>query len=118
MTGIRYIPIQYINDSGIHVLSMTLLTGVSSINLYEDDIMNIIDAIKSGKPFRRPGVPTINVSNALISHNFYKQDLLADNWEIEEEKITITKKELDSACNQVLDYYDFELLAKYLGFKE
>lgn len=65
--------------------------------------MNIIEAIKSGKKFRRPGHAHwfyIGKNQDYIEYqtdygnrryNVTLNDIFADNWEIEEEKIEITK---------------------------
>ncbi len=69
--------------------------------------MNIIAAIKSGKRFRRPGFPTelwysypgswkVMTRSDEETYNPDKDDILADDWIIEEEKIEITKEQFDS----------------------
>ena len=86
--------------------------------------MNIIDAIKSGKRFRRQGntswysrmaaeYQTINIS--AIS----REDFLADDWEVESEPVTITREQFDAAWDNALlmigTRLDRDALAKELG---
>lgn len=67
--------------------------------------MNIIDAVKSGNPFRRKSKiihasawdctsPNLNLSPA---------DILADDWEVKEKKIEVTESQLDGILYNVLD---------------
>jgi len=82
--------------------------------------MNIIDAIKSGKKFRRPVFPAgrwyeyagkeviltvtspeLTISTGHFSYLPDKIDILADDWEIEEEKVTISISKLDEAFVRV-----------------
>lgn len=56
--------------------------------------LNIIEAVKSGRKFRRPGGAWLaDYSSITIS----KESILADDWEIEERKIEITESELNEA---------------------
>lgn len=67
--------------------------------------MNIIEAIKSGKNIRRkvdacfrsPKVWEVKVHAGIITYHFDKEDLLADDWEVEEEKIPITLSDVADA---------------------
>lgn len=52
--------------------------------------MNLIEAIKSGKPFRRPG-------RDWTPRLFSPADVLADDWEIQEPTVTITRAQLNQA---------------------
>lgn len=56
--------------------------------------MNLIDAIKSGRPYRRPGWSMWRLSlhkmNRVENYGERLEDLLADDWEIEEPTVTIT----------------------------
>lgn len=60
--------------------------------------LSIIDALKSGKNFRRKlhnwGMLT---NNACVEYTLDKEDILATDWEIEERKIEITESEFDEA---------------------
>ena len=53
--------------------------------------MNIIEAVKSGKKFRRPGLPFKEYKN------FAREDILADDWEIEEKKVEVTRSDFTKA---------------------
>lgn len=56
--------------------------------------MSIIDAVKSGKKFKRPDWRTwYDDSHSVI----LIEDILAIDWEIEESKIEITESEFDEA---------------------
>lgn len=73
--------------------------------------MNIIEAVKSGKRFRRKSVPYVWHSEDKFyclpglqatglwstEHTLSKEDLTADDWEIEEKKVEITKSQLTDA---------------------
>ena len=105
--------------------------------------MNIIEAIKSGKSFKRTG------EDEYIHVGFFKrqgsgdiieiqeEDLFADDWEIEEEKIELTKSQfiqawvesakeagIESRCigvsiNEIISRADVcGKMCKKLGFKE
>ena len=61
--------------------------------------MNIIEAITSGKPFKRKYWPKFYPPGYLKNDNLYqihKDDLLADDWEIAKE-IKITREQFDQA---------------------
>lgn len=65
--------------------------------------MNIIDAIKSGKFFSRLSNPGksylfIDYENDLIE--FSAAELLADDWEIESQPVTITREQFDAAWDR------------------
>jgi hypothetical protein len=78
--------------------------------------MNIIEAVKSGRPIRRKGVwkDWISVIDQKHSNGGYffawhgdpngylctDQDILADDWEIQEEKVTITRGEFEKAVDE------------------
>lgn len=104
--------------------------------------MNIIDAIKSGKPFRRKSWThedffivdgddlryLLTGDRTVLAH---VSGILADDWEIQEKTITITESQFDEAAEEVLNIIqgDFKtflnpqfrdtvkvLLKKRLGF--
>lgn len=87
--------------------------------------MNIIEAIKSGKRFKRPSYQDWRTYHGADRYFYFKEsDLLANDWIIEEEKIPISKDELEYAYNQA-QYYNsnfspshFQRICKLLGFKE
>ena len=88
--------------------------------------MNLIDAIKSGRPFRRKGVDTWILTTADLEHEFTwksvgtmfmentpdprpvkylelsMKDLLANDWEIQEQSITITRNDFLNAFSAAL----------------
>lgn len=57
--------------------------------------MTIIEAIKSGRPFRRPLQTNYTLMDQWEWYSFRQEDLLADDWEVEEPKITVTLSEKD-----------------------
>ena len=70
--------------------------------------MNIIDAIKSGRRFKRKedtswyssmsdNYPIINIS-AISRENF-----LADDWEVESPSVTITREQFNAAWDSAID---------------
>jgi hypothetical protein len=90
--------------------------------------MNIIEAIKSGKRFRRKGnlkwVHPFDCNEG--AYCFSVNGLIAEDWEVEEKKVTITAEQLETAFNAALrpeiltgSFYNIlEELKKELGFKE
>lgn len=89
--------------------------------------MDIISAIKSGKPFKRPvhkywysddsGTLKIIVSdNKMDTAYFYTIDLKSDDWEIQEKTITITESQLIDACRKYDVYTQYSKFKKELGF--
>ena len=64
--------------------------------------MNIIDAIKSGKRYKRKAYrewyrPASPTSTCYSSLQYSDEDILADDWEVEENKATITEEQLRQA---------------------
>lgn len=57
--------------------------------------MNILDAIESGKPFKRPIMSNWHTIQMVDdgSSNFGSIHLIAKDWEVKEEKITISLNE-------------------------
>lgn len=105
--------------------------------------MNLIEAIKSGKRFKRPKFehPSLRDENKYpdgwvtpnhFNYIFAREDVLADDWEIEEEKIEITCNQLSKAWDKTIANYNlqyddikcsdlsgrFNRFKKELGFKE
>lgn len=69
--------------------------------------MNIIEAIKSGKPFKKPIWPSFRKPlepNELVHIN--RDEFLREDWEIEEEKIEITRERLSTAYNAAFPHVD------------
>ena len=68
--------------------------------------MNIIDAIKSGRKYRRKGfhswcLPVAEKNN----YHFSIEDLLADDWEVEEKAVTLTISDLSKAYDEAGDLF-------------
>lgn len=94
--------------------------------------MNLIDAIKSGKPYRRQGESDwvlkwdgcfsewLRYENCRAT--FTAGDILADNWEIQEPTVTITRAQLEKAITQWIHEVDglniSDGIASRLGFPE
>lgn len=65
--------------------------------------MSIIDAVKSGKPFRRIGTKDwLLFDNEDTTWSFDRITLLATDWEIEEKKIEITEARFDYVVNSLV----------------
>lgn len=94
--------------------------------------MNIIDAVKSGKKIRRPsfGWGWIYLRSEGYTFSLNRQDILADDWEIEEKKVEITYERLKEAFESaspsyqpyssqlgvpIVSYPSVEVVAKELG---
>jgi hypothetical protein len=78
--------------------------------------VTIIEAIKSGRRFRRPCfVKGLWYYYTDSSYQMYrsdnrtyqpdKEDILADDWIIESPAVTITKEQFYEACEQVMESY-------------
>jgi hypothetical protein len=67
--------------------------------------MNLIEAVKSGKRFRRAVSPK-GFDQPWYGQNksylFEHHDILATDWEIEERKIEITESQLNQILNEVV----------------
>lgn len=92
--------------------------------------MNIIEAMKSGKRFRRKEgdgwffavtdfIPTAGPSIGRVV--IERHDLLADDWEVEEKKVEITKDTLANAYvashGNTYDIKMIDRMAKNLGLE-
>ena len=68
--------------------------------------MNLIEAIKSGKRFRRMcWPPKCKYHDPLMdgsAYPFIRQEFLSEDWEIEEKKIEITHASLLMACDSAI----------------
>lgn len=98
--------------------------------------MNIIEAIKSGKPFKRKhwGKYFIIINDLIVTETEnreqvherlqpYSENLLADDWEIQEKTITMTESQFDEAWEKFLENTlgegreaNLEAIKKELGF--
>lgn len=84
--------------------------------------MNIIEAIKSGKKFKRRihtrYYPKLGDAVSGMSYRFDAADMLAQDWEVEESSVTIYRSQFEAAWKRVV-LFDApqvkELLAKELG---
>jgi hypothetical protein len=68
--------------------------------------MNIIEAVKSGKRFRRTsweGNVWFKTSDIVP---WSKSDILADDWEVEEKQVTITESQFEEALNRTSDKFN------------
>jgi hypothetical protein len=92
--------------------------------------MNLLEAIKSGKPFRRKDFPNdywLDFDDAGIlrndcAHKAYMQtkEAFLDEFETQESEIIITEKQFDEAWDKVINSENAQtgiLLKKELGFK-
>lgn len=94
--------------------------------------MTIIEAIKTGKRYKRKEDIGYSWRATGAVLHLSIADVLADDWELEpepEQKITITKKDIDEAwcetfgayheatTNRIIDSRDFEAFCKALGFE-
>lgn len=61
--------------------------------------MNILEALKSGKRFKRQA--WLDWYHTAVQEQFSTDDVLADDWEVEEVKVTITAAEFDQARHRV-----------------
>jgi len=82
--------------------------------------MTLREAIESGRKIRRSTIPNFKESNIILySHN----DVLADDWEIEPEKILLSAAEVEKAVNLYSSNFQdanhsMEYVLKDLGFKD
>lgn len=89
--------------------------------------MNIIEAIKSGRRFRRKGwlsdgiftgTDWVQPSN---HHCLRREDIIVDDWEVESEAVTITEQQFNLAVQRTLHQMDpdehgfWDKLRKNLG---
>lgn len=93
--------------------------------------MNIISAIKSGKRFTHPNRSILESSEVIHvdrwirsnqdCYSFTREEILSEEWIIEEEKIEITRSQLSDAWIKSVWRDDkkgsFELFLMELGFK-
>jgi hypothetical protein len=70
--------------------------------------MNIIDAVKSGLPFKRKG--SEGWCDSAVSYMWGSNSLLATDWEVQEQTVTITKAQLRHAWNDMpqVEYRELE----------
>lgn len=63
--------------------------------------MNIIEAIKSGKRFKRKSEIAWMSGDQL--YNYVKADIIAEDWEVEPEPVTVTEYQFYSAYARALN---------------
>ncbi|MDQ5884498.1 MAG: hypothetical protein QG556_838 [Pseudomonadota bacterium] len=67
--------------------------------------MNIVDAVRSGKPFRRKAFAESQeftyFNNHAETYEFCKPDFLTDDWEIEEPKVEVTATMVREAVSKL-----------------
>lgn len=89
--------------------------------------MNFVDVVKSGRPFRRPFWQSWSTPGG-GAQLFFGDDILADDWEVQEPEVTVTRTQFWEAANEVLppipgnDWNcaiqdNFKRLARYLGLE-
>jgi len=85
--------------------------------------MNIIEAIKSGRKYRRIGEKNwYESAGVTINYLFPLKSILADDWEVEQTYVTITREQFDQAWDENIPIGESYgetmryLLAKALGF--
>jgi hypothetical protein len=62
--------------------------------------MTLIEAIKTGKRFRRKGSIGYYEPKLLPNTYFIVDEVLADDWEVEPTPITITREQFDAAWDE------------------
>lgn len=82
--------------------------------------MTIIEAIKSGRRLRRKDKPSFITIDSPDAPGYYTitleiNDLLADDWEIEEEKVTVTREQVALAMG--LRHASMDVVLHALGFR-
>lgn len=82
--------------------------------------MNLIEAIKSGKPFRREGF-TSYYDPKTYDRYYSHDEVIADDWQVKSEPVTITRQQLEAAWREVIGWSEpngaliFDGIAKQLG---
>lgn len=85
--------------------------------LQGSDVMNLLEAIKSGRPFRRKNwdlwtqvhgncVTQPGLTEGLRQAHMCYEDILADDWEIQEPTVTITRAQFLEAVESVLGSFN------------
>jgi len=73
--------------------------------------MNIIDAIKSRKPITRPGLSWFTPNR---DTRFRLEDIIADDWEVKDEGVLITRYQFEKAWSQTCNKTELMIV---LGLK-
>ena len=80
--------------------------------------MNIIEAIKSGKPFRRKSWTNRGYLSPIGSIDLSCEAVIADDWEVEEKQVTITESDFKAALvrtTRSFPLYDEPHICEYLS---
>jgi uncharacterized lipoprotein len=90
--------------------------------------MNLIEAIKSGKRYRRKAWEIddwVSQDREYLPARLNVEDVKSDDWEIESQPVTITRADFDAAWRRALDvsenmqittqHYLYELVVRELG---
>lgn len=88
--------------------------------------MNIVEAIRSGKRIKRNMWPEFkHYENHYGAKYTAREDILADDWEVESTPVTITREQFDAAWRRAEDvcenmeiktrHYLYELVVRELG---
>lgn len=64
--------------------------------------MNIVEAIKSGKRFKRNWWPYTGWMEPTGRFSFTVESITADDWEIESEPVLITREQFDAAWSKYI----------------
>jgi len=66
--------------------------------------MNIQDAIKSNKPFKRKGLDDLNYITMPAIYRYSMDEILADDWELKQEprKVTLYQYLYEYSCKKML----------------
>ena len=71
--------------------------------------MNLLEALKTGKPYRRKGWKDTWYKNDWINHNsdvdLSVEDALSEDWEVEERVVTITESDFNKAVARTGNLY-------------
>jgi len=77
--------------------------------------MNLIDAIKSGKPYRRKSICNAWYNVPALSHSI--ADILADDWEIEESTVQVTCSQFWEAANLSFKKWHQPIIDSHVGLE-
>lgn len=69
--------------------------------------MTLQEAIKSGKRFKRPYWNTWHDRSSIGRTYICAVSILADDWEIEEKKVEVSRHDIDAAFRRLLPNVDF-----------
>jgi hypothetical protein len=71
--------------------------------------MNLVEAIKSGKRYRRKGRGELDwYDSDYIDYVFSMRDVLDNDWEVEATPVTITREQFNAAWHKIVWCHDAE----------